>query len=287
MTDLQTSAAVDTVHAFAAHGATLYAARTSGLHATDDGGATWRSLYSALDVSPATYALAVAPDGRLFAGVRGGLLISPDAGRSWRLVALPEPAPLVSALAVAPTQDGALVLAATLDDGIFRSDDGGTSWAAWNFGLLDTRVLCLAVSPAFTADQTVIVGTEEGAFRSANSGRSWHDLRFDAAPVQHVAFGPDARTIYAATEAGGLYVSRDGGDTWARLAASTLTDAVNTVHVLPSGGLLVATPDALWRSDDGDDWRTVADDGPTALLPLDDRRVLTAHPDGTISIFEV
>ncbi len=137
---------------------------------------------------------------------------NPTFGRRWpcldrRPIALPPP--FVHSLAVSPqfAQDG-VVLAGTMEDGVFRSGDRGAQWAAWNFGLLDLSVLCLSMSPAYADDETVFAGTDSGIFRSMNGGRAWRELEFppDWAPVLSLAlspgFGADGM-LFAGTEFGG------------------------------------------------------------------------------------
>jgi hypothetical protein len=64
-----------------------------GVYRSDDGGATWRRMGSPSPLDGGSTAVAVAPDGRLFAGylgtsdaggTHGGLLCSSDGGSSWR-----------------------------------------------------------------------------------------------------------------------------------------------------------------------------------------------------------
>ena len=63
-----------------------------GVYRTTDGGATWTHLGAGTQLTAGAMALAVAPDGRVFAsymvlsgtGIHGGLLCSVDSGASWR-----------------------------------------------------------------------------------------------------------------------------------------------------------------------------------------------------------
>lgn len=250
-----------------------FAARSSGLYRSEDSGLTWQFLYDSLDVNQplATTAIALAPnygqgaDHTIFAGVTGGILRSEDGGETWYATALLSPPPVISVLAVSPNfiNDG-ILLAGTLEDGMFRSDDRGSHWSTWNFGLLDLNVLSLAISPAFANDETVFIGTESGIFRSTNGGRAWHEIDFpmDFSPVLSLALSPfyvDDGILFAGTESYGLFYSSDQGSTWTRLAKDRIVNAVNTITLSPDfptkPHLVILLDDVLYVSRDyGESW---------------------------------
>ncbi len=244
-----------------------FAARASGLHRSQDGGASWRSAYEALKLETpmATTAVAVSPmfsvDATVFCGVSGAILRSADGGQTWIATLLPPPPTPISDFAVSPNyaEDG-VVLAATLEDGVYATCDRGATWAPWSFGLMDLDVLTLAISPDFAADETVFAGTESGVFRSTNGGRAWRETDFpmECAPVLSMAVSPDYAhdgTVWAGTEEQGLFRSQDDGTTWERVGQDVLADAVNAI-VLSSKSpaqplILVVQATALMLSRDG------------------------------------
>jgi len=269
-----------------------FAARTSGLYRSDDGGITWRSTYDslALEAPLATTAVVVSPnfgsDRSVFAGAQGGVLRSVDGGKNWNVAILPSPPPLVSVLATSPNfaHDGTL-FAGTVEDGVFRSADRGSHWSGWNFGLLDLNVLCIAISPDFADDETLFVGTESGIFRSTNGGRAWRDVNFptDFAPVLSLVLSPgyaDDGVLFAGTESCGLFYSEDRGHTWERLGEDALTEAVNGIVLSPEfpaqPDVLAMLSTALLVSRDGgqswSDWK--------AGLPLEQGLASVAAPQG-------
>jgi len=255
------------------HNRNLYfAARASGLFSSADGGITWQPAYTSLtlDAEIPTTSVGVSPDftedTSVFAGVAGGLLCSSDGGQTWQVSGLASPPPTVSALVISPNfvEDGVL-LAGTMEDGIFRSNDRGNSWAAWNFGLLDLNVLCLAISPDFAEDETLFAGVESGIFRSTNGGRAWREveLPFGYEPVISLALSPNYTrdgTLFAGTEGNGLWISTDCGQNWTRTDEITLDTTVNAVlldpHYTDDPSVLVLGEDALYNSrDGGQTWR--------------------------------
>jgi photosystem II stability/assembly factor-like uncharacterized protein len=271
----------------------VFAARSSGLFRSDDGGQTWRSVYGSLALTEPlpTTAVAVSPDfgadRTLFAGVSGGILQSTDGGQTWRAARLPPPPPTISCLVISPAfaQDGVL-LAGTLEDGVFRSADRGRRWSAWNFGLLDLNVLCLAASPGFAEDETLYAGTNSGVFRSTNGGRAWREVTLSMGfePVLSLALSPnyvDDGGVFAGTENHGLLYSPDRGAAWRRLGEADLIGVINAVMVSPgpSGqpAVLAALDQAVWLSPDGgQSWSAWgANDG------LDHNIVSIAAPQGS------
>jgi photosystem II stability/assembly factor-like uncharacterized protein len=135
--------------------------------------------------------------------------------------------------------------------------------------------------------------------RSQDGGHGWEEIAgtpFEGYSVLGLAVLPDdPQTVYAAT-AVGLYLSRDGGDSWQRLealeeAATRLPPGLNEPP--PGGGFIVfdvvldpfnpqviyaATQQyALWRSDDGGQTWTQAAAGMDPNEPLFDLEPDLSH----------
>lgn len=279
--------AADAVYALAAspdyaRDGICFAACSSGLHRSQDGGQSWQPLPLMSEQTEhsaplAATALAISPDFRhdrsLFTAVKGGILRSSDGGDVWFTAGFPAPPPLFSALAISPnyTRDG-LLLAAAMEDGIFASADRATHWQPWNFGLFDLNVLSLALSPHLPTDETVFAGTETGLYRSTNGGRAWRatDFPTECAPVLCLACS-DA-TLFAGTENHGLLASDTQGSSWRRLAENHLPQAVNGLQFVPhSAGrprlFALAADGILASADEGRSWQRLlqTDSPPTAL----------------------
>lgn len=277
-----------------------FAASPSGLQRSADGGQTWQDALVSLeltDVVPVT-SLVLAPnfaeDRRVLAGAPGGIFISTDAGESFKALLFPSPPPTVSTLAISPNfaADGT-IFAGTMEDGVFISRNGGESWVSWNFGLLDLNIIGLAISPDFANDETIFAGTETGIFRSTNSARAWREIElpFGFEAVLSLAFSAEYasdHTLYAGSENHGLWVSRDEGEHWSRLAEDAISDPVNSILV-SGAGLLAVTGAALYHSaDGGQTWTDRMPEGYagreiSALLPLQGSpKYLAGFTDGEV-----
>ena len=123
-----------------------------------------------------------------------------------------------------PAKDGVIYLGGDVC-GVYKSDDHGQSWRLINDGLADYGVFSLAVDR--TAPETVYAATDGGLCKSTDGGTRWRllpgtgkkELRITGEKgksVRCIAVDPsDGRIVYAASPAGKVYKSADGGETWA------------------------------------------------------------------------
>ncbi|BCX04064.1 MAG: hypothetical protein KatS3mg053_2002 [Candidatus Roseilinea sp.] len=127
---------------------------------------------------------------------------------------------------------------------------------AWMGGAVHS----LALSPRFEDDGLALAATYAGLFRSINGGRTWQragDMGYVA--TRGVAFDPHG-TARAATQAGALMRSTDGGvrwqalDTWGFGPINALTSALNQNGNM---ALFAATDEGIYRSmDSGASWQS-------------------------------
>lgn len=125
------------------------------------------------------------------------------------------------------------IFAAGVSGGIWRSDDDGASWRPIADGLANIAVNTLAIDPK--QPDVMYAGTGEGYFRE--------EIRGTGLPLR----------------GSGIFVTRDGGKSWQRLA-STATDDFLWVNDLELGigdtrRIYAATRTGVWRSlDAGASW---------------------------------
>ncbi|MFW6198580.1 MAG: WD40/YVTN/BNR-like repeat-containing protein, partial [Acidobacteriota bacterium] len=241
---------------------TFYMGSTGGgVWRTTDAGETWVSLTDGQIDAGGIGAIALAPSdpnviymGTGSACIRGnvspgiGAYRSTDAGETWEFIGLPE-AGQIGDILVHPTDPDTVWVAALGNAfgpnemrGVFRSTDGGESWEKVLY--LDERSGVVDLSMHPTNPRILYAGAWGGAER-----KPW--------------------TLLSGSESGGIYRSKDGGDTWDKLAGGLPAGLVGktAVEVSPANPrrvwALVEHADAagLYRSDDGgESWSLISED---------------------------
>ncbi|MFQ5744477.1 MAG: WD40/YVTN/BNR-like repeat-containing protein [Acidobacteriota bacterium] len=222
----------------------------------------------------------------------GGIWKTSDGGATWAPIFDEMPAQSIGSLAVAPS-DHNIIWAGTgetfirsnvsLGNGIYKSTDGGHSWRKMGLELTG-RIGRIVVHPTnpdivFAAAMGHSYGPQEerGVFRTKDGGETWERVLFvdENTGASDIAMDPNnPRNLFAGMwqliirtygrESGGpgsgVFVSRDGGDTWERLGTddglppSPLGKIA--LAVAPSNSsrvfaLIETGNGGLWRSDDG------------------------------------
>ncbi len=214
---------------------------------------TWRrlpALIGGTEAHPRVRDVAAVSEKVFLAATSVGLLRSEDAGERWERKGLG-----VGGAAEAVAVAGSGVALAANPLGFFRSPDGGATWAAVSTGTPEGRVETLAFLPG--SDRVVFASTSRGLMKSEDQGRSWQ-RRGGGLPLLDItglALDPDGRTVFASEfSRGGLWQSRDAGETWAPFPTAGLaSDRVWTIAIDPrTPGLLLAASAAggvhAWQS---------------------------------------
>jgi photosystem II stability/assembly factor-like uncharacterized protein len=190
------------------------------------------------------------PSHAYFGASGGGVWKTEDFGASWRCVSDGYfDTGSIGAIRVAPGHPDIVYVGTGSDGlrsnviagcGVYRSDDAGKSWRfvglpkSGHIGALEIHpkdpdiVFVAAIGNAFAPNE------ERGLYRSKDGGKSWERILYvsPTCGAVDVEFAPDdPETLYASTwkverkpwtilsggKEGGVYRSRDGGDTWHRL----------------------------------------------------------------------
>jgi photosystem II stability/assembly factor-like uncharacterized protein len=228
----------------------------------------------------------------------GGVWQSTDGGINWKPIFDEQPDSSIGAIAVAPSDPNVIYVGAgeanirgnvAAGHGIYKSLDAGKTWKhVWK---QEGQIGTIAVHPtnpdvAFAAVLGHAFGpnAERGVYRTKDGGKTWQqvlakdrdtgasDVCLDPTNPNIVFAGlwQARRRPWEMTSGGpgsGLYVSRDGGDTWKHLTGKGLPEGILGkigVAVAPSDGrrvyaLIEADKGGMFRSDDGgDSWRLVS-----------------------------
>lgn len=157
-----------------------------------------------------------------FAGTFGAgvFALDLDAGAwIWRSDGMASP--LVASLVV----DGTTVYAGVQGGGVFVSGDGGAVWSRASEGLNDINVHVLARDAS-----RLYCGTWNGVFKSDDGGAVWTESGAQGNGIFSLVAAGDE--LYAGTHDGEVYVSTNGGDSWAPLGTGLPGLEVRGIAVL-------------------------------------------------------
>jgi len=212
--------------------------------------------------------LIVATDGQ-------AVMRSHDDGKSWHRLNIGQELEFddcVRCLLVDPARPQAIF--AGTERGLFHSEDCGARWARVDCALNDYAIWKLAVSESNPEIMYAGTGspTRSICFRSRDGGRTWERTALEmperCAGVSRprmlaLAVDPyDPNDVMAGVEEGGLFRSRDAGDSWERIDTTAWDERagnsdIHDIVILPGSPkvTLALTVLSLYRStDDGKSW---------------------------------
>lgn len=230
---------------------------------------------------PATYYAATAS---------GGVWKSSDGGATWKPIFDDQPVSSIGSIAVAPSNPNVVYVGSgeanirgnvAAGNGIYKSADAGKTWThVWKQEGQIGKMIVHPANPdiAFAAVLGHAFGPnpERGVYRTTDGGKTWRqvlkkdentgasDVEIDPSnpSIVFAGFWQARRLPWDLVSGGpgsGLYVSRDGGDTWKQLTGEGLPDGIwgkVGIAIAPSDGrriyaLIEAEKGGLFRSDDG------------------------------------
>ena len=265
----------------------IYAgAASGGIWKTTDGGLNWDPVFDATDVaSVGALAVSISDPNVVWAGtgetnirsmisIGNGIYKSTDAGKTWQHMGLRETG-RIGRVVIHPDNPDVVFAAAVgtaygpqQERGVFRTVDGGDSWQRVLFVGDDTGASDIAMDPS--NPRNLVAGM-------------WP---IDIKTWQRTSGGPN----------GGIFVTRDGGDSWERAKVGLPEPPTGKIAVAyaPSNPeriyALIETDQCefkgvLWRSDDGgDSWQLISRDQQYHTRPHYYTRLVVA-PDNDDEVY--
>jgi photosystem II stability/assembly factor-like uncharacterized protein len=276
----------------------MAAGTDEGVWRTTDAGANWeRASTASNDGMQTVVSLAFDPKDAnvIYAGTPHLPWKTTDGGKSWRSIhdGMIDDSDVFTIRVDASQPDR---IYASACSGIYCSRNAGGEWTKLH-GIpgTDRRTHSIVQDPQHP--ETLYAGTTVGIWKTTDGGATW--VKKSTHNINGLVVDPlDGRTLYLATEAGGIYKSTDGGETY-RAANQGFVNRNITGFAARAGGrttMLAATAydgefGGLFRSDDeGKSWALVADHQRLldqnivsfAVSPVDGQRIWAASFDGLL-----
>src|SRR5215467_13633871 len=218
--------------------------------------------------------------GSILVGTVGqGVMMSADDGESWTRASVRQGmhSDCIVRMLRSDSRRPEVVYAGT-DFGLYRSDDGGAKWGLLDNPMKGSTVWSIAIDPVDPAVMFAGTGTPStpGIFRSTDAGKSWARLSVDPT---------DDRNVWVGLEVDGVRVSRDGGETWAKLNGQIANQDVHSMLVVqgPPKTVFTVVNDDIWRStDDGQSWQAAR---AREVFPWHYPRSIAAKPRDPRTVF--
>ena len=187
-------------------GDTVYAVLDSIVFVGINKGSTW-SQQGRWDTRFAAQALVVDPTdpAHVFAMTSTALLVTYDAGRTWRAVAPPVTPFAPTAFACAPS--GSDIYAGTAN-ALYKSSNEGVTWEEAT--ALKTRSSVRSILWDAQDRRIGFVATEDTVYRTTNGGLAWSELRRGLGPMQVYDVVQAQRNDLFVATAAGVWLNRVG-----------------------------------------------------------------------------
>ncbi len=222
---------------------------------TEDGGKTWKNIKQGLIVDSDVFSIIIDPHAPnvVYTSACSGIYKSIDAGMQFhKIQGIPSSARRTRVLKQDPSN--ASVVYAGTTEGLYRTADAGTKWTLMTPN--DIIVNDVYVDPKNS--QHVMMATDRsGALESNDGAVSFHPVNqgFSERQVSSMVTDPqNPQTVYVGVvndkRFGGVFVSKDAGQTWNQISTGLEGNDVFTLAISPEGSLLAGTNRGIYRLND-------------------------------------
>lgn len=209
----------------------LFSVTDDAIYVTNDLGQSWKSIYiEAIGFAHYTDMCFLKPSRTMYLSTTNGILKSFDGGTKWSKIHFGSDTVFRT---IKSSLDGADVIYALSDTGLYLSTNGGNNWKS--LALPSTQIFFVA--PFYNSGVIYIAGNE-GIYVSRNGGKDWKRIgvkKILSSNISCISVNPsNTSQMYVATSKG-LFYTPDGGATW---KDRTISRNVNIV-----------TQKVIWASD--------------------------------------
>ena len=209
----------------------LFSVTDDAIYVTNDLGQSWKSIYiEAIGFAHYTDMCFLKPSRTMYLSTTSGILKSFDGGTKWSKIHFGSDTVFRT---IKSSLDGADVIYALSDTGLYLSTNGGNNWKS--LALPSTQIFFVA--PFYNSGVIYIAGNE-GIYVSRNGGKDWKRIgvkKILSSNISCISVNPsNTSQMYVATSKG-LFYTPDGGATW---KDRTISRNVNIV-----------TQKVIWASD--------------------------------------
>ena len=170
-------------------------------------------------------------------------------------------------VAIDPSQPSR-IYTLTSNSFLYRSEDEGTTWRLVRFPAQQAAsAQALIINPTNAKEIWIGVSSGnpavQGIYKTSNAGSSWHHLEgLRGESVFSLALYAKDTRIVAAGARDGIHLSRDGGESWARISPleNKELQPVMSLGFDPNheSTLYAGTPHLPWKTEDaGKTWRSI------------------------------
>lgn len=233
----------------------------TGVYRSTDGGRKWQKISDQVNVE----SLSIDPrsNQRIYVGTWRQAWRTDDGGKNWSLInngmVLDTD---VFSITVDPTNPDDMWVSTC--GWVYNTADGGDSWTRYRDGFNNRRIHDIQIDPV--SKSALYAGSVAGLYRSVDSGKNWKLTSDEGLVIRRIGLHPDRpNRVILGTEGDGVYVSQDGGKSFARSSEGLRNLRVATIVPDPSvrGRIYSAVvfggaASGIYRSDDaGKGWTRI------------------------------